>query len=129
MNVCMIVYNNATKDGRVMREAHSLRAAGHAVTVIGIPDPDAKAPVEYLEDGVRVLHVLWQARAYRKLWWPGLFRRCRSWRSSASRFTNCTAWGNGYLSPADRWHVPAILCRRRLSPRGPPVGWTQRSRP
>lgn len=74
MNVCMIVYNNATKDGRVMREAHSLRAAGHAVTVIGIPDPDAKAPVEYLEDGVRVLRVLWQARAYRKLLWTGLFR-------------------------------------------------------
>jgi glycosyltransferase involved in cell wall biosynthesis len=74
MNVCMIVYNNATKDGRVMREAHSLRAAGHAVTVIGIPDPDAKAPVEYLDDGVRVLRVLWQARAYRKLLWTGLFR-------------------------------------------------------
>jgi len=74
MNVCMIVHNNATKDGRVMREAHSLRAAGHAVTVIGVPDPDAKAPIEYLDDGVRVLRVLWQARAYRKLLWTGVFR-------------------------------------------------------
>ena len=74
MKVCMLVYNNGTRDGRVMKEAHSLRAAGHEVTVIGIPDNEAKAPVEYLPDGVRVYRVLWQANAYFKLLRSALFR-------------------------------------------------------
>src|ERR1041385_8234927 len=74
MNICMIVHNSVTKDGRVTREAHSLQAAGHAVTVIGIPDEEAATPVEYLEDGVRIFRILWQARAYRKLLWSATFR-------------------------------------------------------
>jgi glycosyltransferase involved in cell wall biosynthesis len=74
MKICMLVYNNGTKDGRVMKEAHSLRAAGHEVTVIGVPDADARAPVEYLADGVRVYRVLWQANAYFKLLRSALFR-------------------------------------------------------
>ena len=42
MKICMLVYNNGTRDGRVMKEAHSLRSAGHEVTVIGVPDDDAE---------------------------------------------------------------------------------------
>jgi glycosyltransferase involved in cell wall biosynthesis len=63
MKICMIVHNNGTRDGRVMREAHSLQATGHAVTVVGIPEPNAAAPVETLGDGVTVYRVQWQARA------------------------------------------------------------------
>jgi glycosyltransferase involved in cell wall biosynthesis len=74
MKVCMLVYNNGTRDGRVMKEAHTLRAAGHEVTVIGIPDDEAGAPVEYLSDGVRVYRVMWQANAYFKLLRSALFR-------------------------------------------------------
>lgn len=74
MKICMLVYNNGTRDGRVMKEAHSLRAAGHEVTVIGVPDNEAKAPVEYLNDGVRVYRVLWQANAYFKLLRSAIFR-------------------------------------------------------
>lgn len=51
-----------------MREAHSLQAAGHAVTVVGIPEPNAGAPMDVLSDGVTVYRVQWQARAkYRVL--------------------------------------------------------------
>ena len=57
-----------------MREAHTLRADGHSVTVIGVPDPDNFKPIEYLKDGVRVFRVMWQASAYRKLLWSSVFR-------------------------------------------------------
>jgi glycosyltransferase involved in cell wall biosynthesis len=68
MKICMIVHNNGTRDGRVMREAHSLQAVGHAVTVVGIPEPTAAAPMDVLSDGVTVYRVPWQARAkYRVL--------------------------------------------------------------
>lgn len=67
MKVCMIVYNNVTKDQRVLREAATLQAAGHMVDIVGIPDADAAAPVEVLENGVRVHRVLWQANAYASL--------------------------------------------------------------
>lgn len=74
MNICMIVFNSVTKDARVLREARSLQAAGHSVSLIGIPDEDATSPVEYLDDGIRVFRVLWQARAYRKLLVTSIFR-------------------------------------------------------
>ena len=66
MNICMIVHNNGTRDGRVMREAHTLRAAGHTVTVIGIPESGEAKPEEQLQDGVRVLRVDWYAEARRR---------------------------------------------------------------
>src|SRR5256885_1751547 len=67
MNVCMIVHNNGTRDGRVMREAHVLQAAGHMVTVIGIPESGASEPLEILADGVRVIRVSWYPKAHRRL--------------------------------------------------------------
>jgi glycosyltransferase involved in cell wall biosynthesis len=67
MNVCMIVHNNGTRDGRVMREAHVLQAAGHMVTVIGIPESGASEPLEILADGVRVIRVNWYPKARRRL--------------------------------------------------------------
>ena len=66
MHVCMIVHNNGTRDGRVMREAHALRAAGHAVTVVGIPESGASAQAETLSDGVRVSRVQWLEPAQRR---------------------------------------------------------------
>ena len=67
MKICMLVYNNVTKDNRVIREAETLQAAGHQVTIVGIPDNEASAPVESLESGVQIRRVLWQASAYGKL--------------------------------------------------------------
>lgn len=74
MNICMIVHNNITRDGRVMREAATLQRAGHSVTILGLADADAASPVEYLDSGVRIFRVFWLANAYRSLVWSALFR-------------------------------------------------------
>lgn len=74
MNICMIVHNNVTRDGRVLREAGSLQQAGHSVTVLGLLDADASSPVEYLDNGVRIFRVFWLANAYRSLVWSALVR-------------------------------------------------------
>ncbi|HSC17967.1 MAG TPA: glycosyltransferase [Rhizomicrobium sp.] len=50
-----------------MREAHSLRASGHDVTVIGIPEGNATDPLEKLADGVTVERVDWYPPARRRL--------------------------------------------------------------
>ncbi len=76
MNICMIVHNNGTRDGRVMREAHTLRAAGHAVSVVGIPESGVTKPQELLEDGITVLRVDWYEKArrrFRRSGWPRAF--------------------------------------------------------
>lgn len=57
MKICMIVHNNGTRDGRVMREAHSLRQAGHSVIVVGIPEGGIAILDEQLPDGVRVIRI------------------------------------------------------------------------
>jgi len=62
MNICMIVHNNGTRDGRVMREAHTLRGSGHAVIVVGIPESGATKSEEILADGVRVIRVAWDSK-------------------------------------------------------------------
>jgi glycosyltransferase involved in cell wall biosynthesis len=67
VKICMIVFNSATRDGRVMREAHSLRAAGHDVQIVGVPENDASAPLEVLPDGVVVHRVEWAAIARRRM--------------------------------------------------------------
>ena len=74
MNICMIVHNNVTRDGRVLREAGSLQDAGHSVTVLGLLDNELSSPVEYLENGVRVFRIMWQANAYRRLIWSSILR-------------------------------------------------------
>ena len=63
----MVVHNSGARDGRVMREAHSLRAAGHDVTVIGIPEGNATHPFEQLTDGVTVQRLDWYPPARRRL--------------------------------------------------------------
>jgi glycosyltransferase involved in cell wall biosynthesis len=62
MNICIIVHNNGTRDGRVMREAHTLRGAGHAVTVVGIPESGATKAEEVLIDGIKVIRVAWDSK-------------------------------------------------------------------
>jgi len=57
MKVCMIVHNNGTRDGRVMRESHALQEAGHSVIVVGIPEAGTTNLDEQLPDGVRVVRV------------------------------------------------------------------------
>jgi glycosyltransferase involved in cell wall biosynthesis len=67
MKICMIVHNNGTRDGRVMREAHSLQNAGHSVTVIGLPEAGAINPDQQLPDGVRIVRVRCERSRRQKL--------------------------------------------------------------
>jgi glycosyltransferase involved in cell wall biosynthesis len=67
MNICMVVCNNLTTDNRVLREAQTLQAAGHQVSVVGITPGTADVPVEVLPDGVRLFRVNWRAEARRRL--------------------------------------------------------------
>lgn len=66
MKVCMLVYNNVTRDNRVVREAETLQAAGHDVHIVGIPDNTVTAPKEILPSGVVVHRVEWGAKARRR---------------------------------------------------------------
>ncbi|HSZ74140.1 MAG TPA: glycosyltransferase [Rhizomicrobium sp.] len=59
----MLVYNSVTRDSRVMREASTLQAAGHEVTVVGVPDSEADAPFDTAEEGVAIHRVHWQEDA------------------------------------------------------------------
>jgi glycosyltransferase involved in cell wall biosynthesis len=76
MKICMIVHNSATRDGRVMREARSLQAAGHTVTLVGIPEANATKPEERLQDGVIVRRVEWHPQARRRLIRSAVPRLC-----------------------------------------------------
>lgn len=68
MRVCMIVKNSFEYDARVEREARTLAAAGHDVTVVALRS--ATTPAHEVRDGVTVLRV---ARPG-----TGLYRRLRA---------------------------------------------------
>jgi glycosyltransferase involved in cell wall biosynthesis len=72
MKVCMIVHNNGTRDGRVMRESHALQAAGYSVTVVGIAEAGVTNPDEQLLDGVRVVRVPCERSRTQKLLLRGI---------------------------------------------------------
>ena len=55
MKICMFVYNNCLRDSRVLKEAATLAAKEHQVTIIALLD-DTCCPVE-LRDGFRIVRV------------------------------------------------------------------------
>ncbi len=57
MRICMFVKNSFEYDARVTKEAKSLIAAGHEVTVVAIHVPGATAREETTSDGIRVRRV------------------------------------------------------------------------
>ena len=57
MRVTMYVLNDVTRDSRVLREAASLAAAGHEVTVIGTTRPDEASGGRESRDGFSVIRV------------------------------------------------------------------------
>ena len=66
MKIVSLVMNAATRDARVIKEARSLRRAGHDVIVIGIKDNNNPSASALLEDGLEVRRVDWRADAYRR---------------------------------------------------------------
>jgi len=67
LRVVMFVQNDVTRDSRVLREAATLAAAGHAVTVVGRLPRRSDPPIqEHERDGFRILRVVppiaWESR-------------------------------------------------------------------
>ena len=75
LRVVMFVYNDVTRDSRVLREAAALAAAGHDVTIVGRPrDPDDLEIRTEQRDDFRIIRVpvprgwrIWQRR-FRRPW-------------------------------------------------------------
>lgn len=55
--ICAFVFNPAIRDARVIKEANSLTAAGHHVTIIGLADNNFPEERVALETGVEILRV------------------------------------------------------------------------
>lgn len=64
--IAMIVWNEFRNDARVLKEAQTLQAAGHEVTVFALHTPGVTIEREVLADGVKVVRVarspLWKLR-------------------------------------------------------------------
>jgi glycogen(starch) synthase len=80
MRVVMYVFNDCRTDARVLREAASLTAAGHRVTIIARPtDPVAKAGDREDRDGFEIIRVP-VPHAWRFYWtWLRYPWRMRRW--------------------------------------------------
>ncbi|MBI3747948.1 MAG: glycosyltransferase [Chloroflexi bacterium] len=82
LRVVMFVYNDVSRDSRVLREAKSLADAGHRVTIMGRPHPNQHEITRQQRDGFEIVLVpiphewrTWWYR-YRKPWHMyGLVRR------------------------------------------------------
>lgn len=83
MRVAMFVRNDMTVDARILKEAASLRDAGHAVTIMGITRPDAPREIERdPRDGFDIVRVpLPQWRH----WWRWIRLPSRLWSMLKSR--------------------------------------------
>jgi glycosyltransferase involved in cell wall biosynthesis len=62
--IVMLAMNTVTRDARVLKQARSLRAAGHDVTVFGITDAEIRYPATLLDDGLIVNRIEWQSETY-----------------------------------------------------------------
>lgn len=52
--VCAVVFNTISRDARVLKEAESLQAAGHQVTLLGLTDRAHQIKAETLANGVNI---------------------------------------------------------------------------
>ena len=85
-SVVMFVLNDVRGDARVLREAASLAAAGHGVTIIGRPGSLTGSGVEREErDGVAIIRVPVPGRVRRRLLAEGGGRAAAEGRSSPKR--------------------------------------------
>lgn len=75
LRVVMFVYNDVTRDSRVLREAATLVAAGHRVTIMGRHGPDERAITRQAKDGFDIVLVPIPHR-----WRTWVYRYRRPWR-------------------------------------------------
>ncbi|MBM3336323.1 MAG: hypothetical protein FJY60_01295, partial [Betaproteobacteria bacterium] len=55
--ICAVVLNSVSRDARVLKEAESLVAAGHQVSIVGIVDKNFPAASEVTPAGVQIYRV------------------------------------------------------------------------
>lgn len=92
LRVVMFVYNDVSRDSRVLREAASLAAAGHDVTVIGRPgSADERQVTRRQRDGFEIVLVP-MPHAWRR-WWYRFRKPWHLWGLIRRRFTHHI--GNG----------------------------------
>ncbi|MCU0504932.1 MAG: glycosyltransferase [Chloroflexi bacterium] len=105
--VAMFVFNDCTRDSRVLREAGTLAAAGHDVTIYALPRDPQSTEVEVEErDGFRIERVP-PPRGWRRPW-AWFWHPYRTWgwvlRWSAFRIRR------GAVTPPKGWlQIPVIL--------------------
>lgn len=75
LRVVMFVYNDVTRDSRVLREAATLVAAGHRVTIMGRHGPDEREITHHERDGFDIVLVPIPHK-----WRTWVFRYRRPWR-------------------------------------------------
>ena len=75
LRVVMFVYNDVTRDSRVLREAATLVAAGHRVTIMGRHGPDEREITRHERDGFDIVLVPIPHR-----WRTWVYRYRRPWR-------------------------------------------------
>jgi glycosyltransferase involved in cell wall biosynthesis len=114
MRVAMFVYNDCRSDARVLREAATLRDAGHRVTIIGRPtDPQAVEGDSEERDGIAIVRIPVPG-AWRASWTALLY----PWRTRGRR-----RW---LLLPWAAVRAPFYLvarARRRRRPGGSTADW------
>ena len=109
MRVCMFVYNNCTRDARVLKEADALAGAGHAVTVVAVLDQTTVA--EEWRDRVRIIRVDRNPPHYRLLRMiRAVSRLARLSRARAIRAAELVSW-------AIRFDARAFLAMERTARR------------
>jgi glycosyltransferase involved in cell wall biosynthesis len=75
LRVVMFVYNDVTRDSRVLREAATLVAAGHRLTIMGRHGPDEREITHHERDGFDIILVPIPHR-----WRTWVYRYRRPWR-------------------------------------------------
>ena len=90
-NVVMFVRNNCARDVRVRREAATLAAAGHRVTVIALmPSRPGGLPAQEIVDGYTILRIAAPAQ-WASRWHDFRVRpwRARRWIGAVVRVSDC----------------------------------------
>ncbi len=112
MRVCMFVYNNCTNDARVLKEARTLLAAGHDVTVVAVLD--VTTTLEEDRDGLRIVRIDRRPLHYRLLWWyRARVRSARLARARLKRFGRRSARRLVRLARRSRRRLKHALRRAR----------------
>ena len=66
MKVVALVPNSGARDARVVKQAHTLAAAGHEVHIVGVREPNHPSITAVLGENILVHRVTWQGDAYRR---------------------------------------------------------------